>query len=127
MESKLQWLRQMMEWQKEVSDPKEFMDSLKIDLFTSEVYVFTPKGEVIELPAGSIPLDFAYKVHTDIGNSMVSAKVNGKAEKLGYIVETGDTIEIKTQIGKKRVKEDWIKYAHSPKTQYKIQRSWKNI
>ena len=94
MEKKLSWLRQMMEWQKDVSDPKEFMESLKIDLFTNQVFVFTPKGDVVELPAGSTPLDFAYKVHSDVGNSCIGAKIDGRIVPLEYSLKNGNIIEV---------------------------------
>lgn len=123
MESKLQWLRQMMEWQKEVSDPKEFMDSLKIDLFTTEVYVFTPKGEVIELPAGSIPLDFAYKVHSDVGNKCVGAKINGKIVPMTYTLQNGDLIEILTSSNSNGPSRDWLNMVKSSHAKSKI-RQW---
>ncbi|MGB5824178.1 MAG: bifunctional (p)ppGpp synthetase/guanosine-3',5'-bis(diphosphate) 3'-pyrophosphohydrolase [Proteocatella sp.] len=123
MESKLQWLRQMMEWQKEVSDPKEFMDSLKIDLFTTEVYVFTPKGEVIELPAGSIPLDFAYKVHSDVGNRCVGAKINGRIVPMNYTLQIGDLIEILTSSNSNGPSRDWLNMVKSSHAKSKI-RQW---
>lgn len=104
---------------------KNLSNPINVEIFPFDTFAFTPKGKIIQLERGDTIVDFAYKVHTDIGNSMVSAKVNGKAEKLGYIVETGDTIEIKTQIGKKSVKPDWLKYANSASTQYKIQKAWK--
>ncbi len=104
---------------------KNMSNPISVEIFPSDVYAFTPKGKIIQLEKGDTIIDFAYKVHTDIGNSMVSAKVNDKAEKLNYIVHTGDVIEIKTQIGKKSVKPDWLKYANSTSTQYKIQRAWK--
>ena len=98
---------------------------ISVEIFPSFTYAFTPKGKIIQLDKGDTVVDFAYRVHTDIGNSMVSAKVNGRPVKLDYQIETGDTVEIKTQIGKKSVKEDWIQYANSSSTQYKIQRAWK--
>ena len=98
---------------------------ISVDIFSSNTYGITPKGKIIQLDQGDTVVDFAYRVHTDIGNSMVAAKVNGKAVKLDYQVQTGDVIEIKTQMGKKSVKQDWLKYANSSSTQYKIQRSWK--
>ena len=97
-----------------------------VEIFPNNVYAFTPKGKIIQLDNGDTIVDFAYRIHTDIGNSMVSAKVNGKAVKLDYKIQTGDIVEIKTQAGKKTVKTDWIKYANSPSTQSKIQRTWKN-
>ena len=83
-DKKLAWLRQLLEWQSDLKDPKDFMETLKIDFFTDEVFVFTPKGEVINLPEGSTPIDFAYRVHTDIGNSCVGAKINGRIVPLNY-------------------------------------------
>jgi GTP diphosphokinase / guanosine-3',5'-bis(diphosphate) 3'-diphosphatase len=98
-----------------------------VDVFPESVYAFTPKGKILQLDKGDTVVDFAFKVHTDVGNSMVCAKVNGNAVKLNYNVQTGDTVEIKTQAGKKRVKSDWIRYANSSSTQYKIQKTWKNL
>lgn len=99
---------------------------IPVDIFPSNVYAFTPKGKIIQLDSGDTVVDFAFKVHTDIGYAMVSGKVNGKAEKLDYKVKTGDTIEIKTQVGKKSVKQEWIVYANSQSTKNKIQKTWKN-
>jgi len=99
---------------------------IPVDIFPSNVYAFTPKGKIIQLDTGDTVVDFAFKVHTDIGYAMVSAKVNGKAEKLDYKVKTGDTIEIKTQVGKKTVKQEWVMYANSQSTKNKIQKTWKN-
>ena len=84
MEQKLKWLRQMMEWEKDVQDPHEFLDALKDDVFNSQVYVFTPRGDVIELPAGSTPIDFAYRVHTNVGNKCTGANINGKIVPINY-------------------------------------------
>ena len=98
-----------------------------VEIFPDNVFAFTPKGKIIQLDKGDTVVDFAYKIHTDIGNSMVSAKVNGKAVKLDYKIQTEDIVEIKTQAGKKTVKAEWIKYANSPSTQSKIQRTWKNF
>ena len=104
---------------------KERAIPINVEIFPSNTYGITPKGKIIQLDTGDTVVDFAYRVHTDIGNSMVAAKVNGKAVKLDYQVQTGDVVEIKTQLGKKSVKQDWLKYANSSSTQYKIQRSWK--
>lgn len=98
---------------------------IPVEIFPSNVYAFTPKRKIIQLDNGDTLVDFAFKVHTDIGYSMVSGKVNGKAEKLDYKVKTGDTIEIKTQVGKKTVKQEWVMYANSSSTKYKIQKTWK--
>lgn len=96
-----------------------------VEIFAENVYVFTPKGKILQLDKGDTVVDFAYLVHTDIGNSMVSAKVNGNAVKHNYQVKTGDTVEIKTQSGKTSVNPDWVLYANSPSTQAKIQKTWK--
>ena len=93
---KLAWVRQTLEWQKELNDPKEFMETLKMDLFSSQVFVFTPKGEVIDLPAGSTPLDFAFKIHTAVGCKCVGAKVNGKMVTIDHPLSNGDIVEIVT-------------------------------
>src|SRR4029453_352063 len=93
------WLRQLMESQKEVKDPKEFLDTVRLDLFPDEVYVFTPKGDVKALPEGATPIDFAYTVHTDVGHHCVGAKVNGKLVPLRYTLQQGDIVEVVTSSG----------------------------
>src|SRR4030067_3719445 len=98
-ENQCAWLRQLLEWQKDVPDAKEFMETVKGDLFPDLVYVFTPKGDVKELPLGSTPVDFAYSVHTDIGHQCVGAKINGKIVPLKYQLQNGDRLEIITQAG----------------------------
>ena len=97
-EEKLSWLRQILEWQRDMSDNKEFMSLLKndLDLFADSVYCFTPQGDVKTLPAGSTPIDFAYAVHTAVGNKMVGARVNGSIVKLDYEIQNGDRIDIIT-------------------------------
>jgi len=95
-EERLAWLRQMLEWQTELKDPREFMEALKIDLFEDEVFVFTPKGDVVSLRRGSTPIDFAYAIHTEVGNHTVGAKVNGAIVPLGYELQMGDRIDIMT-------------------------------
>jgi GTP pyrophosphokinase len=95
-EKRILWLRSLMEWRQDVADAKEFLDSMKTDVFQDRVYVFTPKGDIIDLPAGSTPIDFAYHVHTDIGNRCRGAKVNGKLVSLDYALKTGDKVEVLT-------------------------------
>ncbi len=121
-EEKLSWLRQLLEWQQELKDAHEFMEHVKIDLFTDEVFVFTPRGDVIDLPAGSIPLDFAYKIHTDIGNRCVGAKANGRIVPLDYQLKTGDIIEIITSKSG-TPSRDWLKMVKSSQAKSKI-RAW---
>lgn len=120
---KLSWLRQTLEWQKDLNDPKEFMETLKMDLFSSQVFVFTPKGEVIDLPAGSTPLDFAFKIHTDIGCKCVGAKVNGKMVTIDHQLKNGDIVEIVTSSNSSGPSIDWLKIAKSPSARSKI-RQW---
>ena len=122
-EVKLSWLRQALEWQKDVKDPKEFMESLKMDLFSSQVFVFTPQGNVIELPAGSTPLDFAFKIHSDVGCKCVGAKINGKMVTIDHILENGDIIEIITSPNAAGPSIDWLKIAKSSSARNKI-RQW---
>lgn len=122
-EVKLSWLRQALEWQKDVNDPKEFMDSLKTDLFSNDVFVFTPQGDVIELPAGATPLDFAFKIHTDVGCKCVGAKINGKMVPIDYEVENGNIIDIITSANAAGPSIDWLKIAKSSSARNKI-RQW---
>lgn len=120
---KLAWLRQTLEWQKELNDPKEFMETLKMDLFSSQVFVFTPKGEVIDLPAGSTPLDFAFKIHTAVGCKCVGAKVNGKMVTIDHTLNNGDIVEIVTSSNFSGPSVDWLKIAKSSTARNKI-RQW---
>ena len=120
---KLAWLRQTLEWQKEPNDPKEFMETLKMDLFSSQVFVFTPKGEVIDLPAGSTPLDFAFKIHTAVGCKCVGAKVNGKMVTIDHTLNNGDIVEIVTSSNSSGPSVDWLKIAKSSTARNKI-RQW---
>jgi GTP pyrophosphokinase len=122
-EVKLAWLRQTLEWNKDLSDPREFMETLRMDLFASQVFVFTPKGEVIELPAGSTPLDFAFKIHTDIGIKCVGAKVNAKMVPIDHQLENGEIVEIITSNNSNGPSIDWLQVAKSSNARSKI-RSW---
>lgn len=117
---KLAWLRQTLEWQKELNDPREFMETLKMDLFASQVFVFTPKGEVIDLPAGSTPLDFAFKIHTAVGCKCVGAKVNGKMVTIDHVLNNGDIVEIVTSSNSSGPSVDWLKIAKSSTARNKI-------
>ncbi len=121
-EEKLSWLRQLLEWQQDLKDAHEFMEHLRIDLFSDEVFVFTPKGDVVDLPAGSIPLDFAYKIHTDVGNHCVGAKVNGRIVPLEYKLKTGDIVEITTS-KQGNPSRDWLNAVKSSQAKTKI-RAW---
>jgi len=109
LEERLSWLRQILEWQKDLKDPKEFMENLKIGLFQDEVFTFTPKGDVKILPSGSTPVDFAYLIHTDIGHSCVGAKVNKKIVPLDYKLKSGDILEILTSKSSQGPSRDWLK------------------
>lgn len=117
---KLAWLRQALEWQQETKDPKEFMETLKMDLFSGQVFVFTPKGEVIDLPAGSTPLDFAFKIHTEVGCKCVGAKVNGKMVTIDHPLRNGDIVEIVTSSNSSGPSPDWLKIAKSSNARAKI-------
>ncbi|MGI6731289.1 MAG: RelA/SpoT family protein [Anaerovoracaceae bacterium] len=119
-ENKLSWLRQTLEWQRDLNDPKEFMETLKVDLFSNQVFVFTPKGDVIELPAGSTPLDFAFKIHSAIGAKCVGAKVNGKMVPLDHTLQNGNIVEIITSANSKGPSIDWLKIAKSSNARNKI-------
>lgn len=122
-ESKLVWLRDMLEFQKETSDAEEFIEGFKIDLFTDEIFLFTPKGVVIDLPNGATPIDFAYRIHTDIGNKCTGAKVNGKIVPLDYKLKTGEIVEIITCNNAKGPNMDWLNIAKSNQAKSKI-RAW---
>lgn len=122
-EQKLAWLRQALEWQKETDDSMEFLETLKMDLFDNQVFVFTPKGDVIELPAESTPLDFAFKIHTDVGIRCVGAKVNGKMVTIDHKLKTGDIIDIITSANSAGPSMDWLNIAKSSQAKNKI-RNW---
>lgn len=122
-EVKLAWLRQTIELQKDMQDPKEFMETLKVDLFASQVFVFTPRGDVLELPKGSTPLDFAFKIHSDIGCKCVGAKVNGKMVTIDHVLDNGDIVDIVTSSNSGGPSIDWLKIAKSSTARSKI-RNW---
>lgn len=120
-DEKMGWLRNLLEWQ-DTSNPKEFVNALKLDAFSDEVFVFSPRGDVIDLPQGSIPIDFAYRIHTDVGHRCVGAKINGKIVPLDYKLKNGDIIEIITsKVGKPSL--DWLNIVGSSESRSKI-RSW---
>jgi guanosine-3',5'-bis(diphosphate) 3'-pyrophosphohydrolase len=124
-EQRLAWLRQVVEWQRDVSDPSEFLSTLKIDLYPEEVYTFTPKGKVVVLPRDASPIDFAYSVHTEVGHSCVGAKVNGRMVPLRFKLHSGDIVEILTQSGHKPSR-DWLAIAKSSRARNKI-KHWLNV
>src|SRR5262245_4514979 len=118
------WLRQLLDWQREAQEPEEFLDSLRYDLGSSEVYVFTPKGDVVALPAGSTPVDFAYAVHTEIGHRCIGARVNGKVVALESALDNGDTVEVFTSKAENAgPSRDWLSFVKSPRAKTKI-RQW---
>ena len=124
-DAKLKWLRSMLDWQKELSDPQEFMETLRTDLFEDEVYVFTPKGEVKSLAAGATPLDFAYEVHTEIGHRCVGARVNGKIVPLHYELRSGDIVEILTSKRERGPSRDWLAMVKTTRARNKIKQWFK--
>ncbi|MGA2927582.1 MAG: bifunctional (p)ppGpp synthetase/guanosine-3',5'-bis(diphosphate) 3'-pyrophosphohydrolase, partial [Solirubrobacteraceae bacterium] len=122
-ESKLKWLRSLLDWQQDLKDPREFMETLKVDLFEDEVFVFTPKGEVKSLAAGATPLDFAYEIHTDVGHRCVGAKVNGKIVPLSYQLRSGDIVEVLTSKRERGPSRDWLALVRTTRARNKI-KAW---
>ena len=123
-EERLNWIRQLVEWQKEMTDPNEFLSSLKMDLYPDEVYTFTPKGKVVVIPSEGTPIDFAYTIHTEVGHTCVGAKVNGRMAPLRTKLRTGDIVEIVTQKDHKPSR-DWLTFVKSPRARNKI-KHWLN-
>jgi GTP diphosphokinase / guanosine-3',5'-bis(diphosphate) 3'-diphosphatase len=122
-DGKLKWLRSLVDWQKDVSDPREFVETLKVDLFEDDVFVFTPKGEVKSLAAGATPLDFAYEIHTDVGHRCVGAKVNGKIVPLSYQLRSGDIVEVLTSKRERGPSRDWLSLVKTTRARNKI-KAW---
>jgi GTP diphosphokinase / guanosine-3',5'-bis(diphosphate) 3'-diphosphatase len=122
-EEEIAWLQRVMDWQRESSDPREFMESLKIDLYSDEVFVFTPKGDVIDLSRGATPLDFAYTIHTEVGHRTVGARVNGKLVALNHELQSGDSVDIITSKGPAQPTRDWLGIVRTPRARNKI-RQW---
>ncbi|MGZ6267815.1 MAG: RelA/SpoT family protein, partial [Candidatus Limnocylindrales bacterium] len=122
-DAKLAWLRQVMDWQREVSDATEFVEGVKLDVFQDQVFVFTPKGEVKDLPAGATPLDFAYRIHTDIGHRCIGAKINNRLVPLDYRLKNGDIVEIVTTKGDHGPSRDWMNLVRTSHAREKI-RQW---
>ena len=124
-EQRLAWLRQVVEWQRDVSDPNEFLSTLKVDLYPEEVYTFTPKGKVVVLPRESTPIDFAYSIHTEVGHACTGAKVNARMVPLRHKLHSGDIVEIITQAGHKPSR-DWLAIVKSSRARNKI-KHWLNV
>jgi guanosine-3',5'-bis(diphosphate) 3'-pyrophosphohydrolase len=122
-DQKLAWLRQVMDWQRDVSDATEFLEGVKLDLFQDQVFVFTPKGEVKDLPTGATPLDFAYRIHTDVGHRCIGAKINNRLVPLDYRLKNGDIVEIVTTKGEHGPSRDWLNVVRTSHAKEKI-RQW---
>lgn len=122
-DAKLSWLRQLLEWHHDMNDSRDFVNTVKMDIFADEVFVFTPRGDVIDLPVGSVPIDFAYRIHTDVGNRCVGAKVNGRIVPLDYALNNGDIVEVITSKQSNGPSRDWINIVGSSDTRNKI-KSW---
>lgn len=125
LDNKLYWLRQILDWQKETRDSQEFIDSLKTDLFSEEVLLFTPKGDIISMPRGATPIDFAYRIHSDVGNRCIGAKVNGRIVQLDTALETGDRVDILTSPSAKGPSMDWLKIVKTQQAKAKIRQFFK--
>ena len=123
LDTKLSWLRRILDWQSEARDSSDFGELLKFDLFADEVFVFTPNGDVKSLPAGATPIDFAYNIHSAVGNSMVGARVNGRMVPFDYPLHNGDIVEVQTSKAAKGPSRDWLKICKSNEARNKI-RQW---
>jgi GTP pyrophosphokinase len=122
-DGKLKWLRSLLDWQQDMADSREFVETLKVDLFEDEVFVFTPKGEVKSLAAGATPLDFAYEIHTDVGHRCVGAKVNGKIVPLSYVLRSGEIVEVLTSKRERGPSRDWLALVKTTRARNKI-KAW---
>src|SRR5207248_4844379 len=122
-DAKLAWLRQLMDWQRDISDATEFVEGIKLDIFQDQVFVFTPRGDVKDLPAGATPLDFAYRIHTDVGHRTIGAKVNNRLVPLDYRLKNGDIVEIVTTKAEHGPSRDWLNIVRTTHAREKI-RQW---
>ena len=125
-DQKLSWLRLLMEWQKEVTDAESFVDAVKVDIFQDEVFVFSPKGDVLNLPAGSTPVDFAYRIHTEVGHRCIGSKVNGRMVPLDYELKNGEIVEILTSKGPHGPSRDWLSFVKSASARERIRKWFKS-
>lgn len=124
-DEKLSWLRQLLEWHQDMRDPNEFVNTIKMDVFADEVFVFTPRGDVVDLPVGSVPIDFAYRIHTGVGNSCVGAKINGRIVPLDYKLNNGDIVEVITSKQANGPSRDWLNIVGSSESKNKIKQWFK--
>ena len=125
-DQKLSWLRSLLEWQNDLGDAESFLDTVKVDLFQDEVYVFTPKGDVLNLPADSSPVDFAYRIHTEVGHRCIGAKVNGRMVPLNYELKNGEIVEILTSKGPHGPSRDWLNFVKSASAKERIRKWFKS-
>jgi GTP pyrophosphokinase len=125
-DKKLSWLRSLLEWQNEVGDAESFLNTVKVDLFQDEVYVFTPKGDVLNLPAGSTPVDFAYRIHTEVGHHCIGSKVNGRMVPLDYELKNGEIVEVLTSKGPHGPSRDWLNFVKSASAKERIRKWFKS-
>ena len=117
-EKQFEWLRQLLEWQQNLKDPAEFLETVRMDLFPDEVYVFTPRGDVKAFPRGATPIDFAYSIHSEVGEKCMGARVNGRMVPLRYQLKTGDIVEIITS-PKQHPSKDWLEFVKTPRQKQK--------